>query len=433
MMFALNKKYSLVLTVFLLFMIIPCISAAGVVQYSQDGQNMSPDRFLLSDFTVTSERPEIYPGDTLELSYVLTSEGFGDMLISLPKGLYFTALSPDGEEVTVGGAFTGQFISPGDSIIMKARLTVDKPGTWKIWPSYNIQNKNGIVRYNPKEWNAADIYIDEKYVPLPDLTIIGAGMAGSGENGDDKRFYYIVENNGPLGSNATVSRIFINDEETGIENPVGMLPSGESQKVFFTLSDALKGDKITIVLDAANLEAELDEDNNDWSFAVNLKNDISASSETYSKAAVEEGSEESNGESANVVYYPATTAVCCDVTAQFIVLGVISVLMSIFSFALGYYYCLSKKCENELGWMYSKLKRLESGEDIDHSYIKAEDVLPNEDIPGAEEVMKGNSGGENLKNEAEPSEDEEEAAADQNSEEDTAEESETAATDEKKE
>lgn len=432
-MFAQNKKYSLVLTVFLLLMVLPCISAAGVVQYSQDGQNLSPDRLLLSDYTVTSERPELYPGDTLELSYVLTSEGFYDMLISLPKGLYFTALDPDGQEVTVGGAFTGQFISPGDSIIMKARLTVDKPGTWKIWPSYNVQSRNGIVRYNPEEWNAAEIYIDEEYVPLPDLTIIEAGMAGSGENGNEKRFYYVVENNGPLGANATISRIIVNDAEAGIENPVGMLPSGESQKVFFTLSDVSKGDKITIVLDSAGSTAELDEDNNDWSFAVNLKNDISASSETYSKAAVEEGSEESGGESENVVYYPATTTVSCDVTVQFIVLGIISVLMSVFSFALGYYYCQSKKCENELGWMYAKLKRLESGEDIDHSYIMAEEVPPEENIPEAEEILKGNSGEETPKEEAESSGDEEDAAPDQDSKEDTAGEPEGAVTDEKKE
>lgn len=429
----LNKKLSLILTVVLLFMAIPCISTAGVVQYSQEGQNMSSDRILLSDFTITSERSEIYPGDTLELSYVITSKGFNDMLISLPKGLYFTALNPDGEKVTVGGAFTGQFISPDDPTLMKARITVDKPGTWKIWPSYNIQNRNGIVQYNPKEWNAAEIYIDEKYVPLPDLTIIEAGTAGSGENGNEKRFYYIVENNGPLGTNATISRIFINDNEIGIENPVGMLPSGESQKVFFTLSEVSKGDKIRIVLDAANSEAELDEDNNDWSFAVNLKNDISKTSSSDSTSDRKEISEKSSGKSDDVVYYPATNPVSCDVTTQFIVLGILSVLMSVFSFALGYYYSQSKRCENELGWMYAKLKRIDSGENTDHSQTKAEEVPLSEDIPEAEKVLKSNSGEEKNKGAAKSFTEDYMPASGGSSEEDASEKIEDNTTDEKNE
>lgn len=395
-MFKLNKKISFVLIVFLLIFVVPCISAAETVQYSQSGENMSSDRIIVSDFTVTSERPDIYPGDTLELSYVLTSDGYYDMLISLPDGIYFTAKNPDGEEIKIArAAYTGQFISPGDSIVMQSRVTVDEPGTWKIWPSYTIQNKNGIVQYNPEEWNAAEIYVDEEVVPLADLTIVEAGTAGADETDGGMRFYYVVENTGPLGADTTVSRILVNDLDTGFESPVGILPSGESQKVFFTLANISKGDKITVVLDAAETEAELDEENNDWSFAVNLKNDVSKTSAAAASATEAEEPKQDKQDTMNpetVVYCPDTTAVCCDVTVQFIVLGVISVLMSIFSFALGYYYCQSKKCENEIGWMYAKLKRLESGEKIDHSYVKAEEVPPNEEIPEAEEVLKGNSG-----------------------------------------
>ncbi len=412
-MFKVNKKISFVLIIFLMVFVLPCISAAETVQYSQSGENMSSDRFVASDFTITSERPEIYPGDTLEMSYVITSEGFYDSMISLPKGLYFTALDPDGNLVEAGKAFTGQFISPGDSIIMKARLTVDKPGTWKIWPSYTIQNNNGIVKYNPDEWAAADIYVEEEEIPLADLTIIEAGTAGSSENGDDLRFYYIVKNTGPFDANTTVSGILLNDEDLGIENPVGILPAGESQKVFFTLSNVSKGDKITIFLDAAGTEDELDEDNNDWSFAVNLKNDVSKTSDAVdSSDLVSEEPEQSSNETSSVVYYPATTAVCCDVTAQFIILGIIAVLMSVFSFALGYYYCQSKKCENELGWMYAKIKRLEAGETIDHSYIKAEEVLPDEDIAEAEMVLKGKSGKEDSGDKEKPAEKKTEESAD---------------------
>jgi hypothetical protein len=412
-MFKVNTKISFVLIIFLMVFVIPCISAAETVQYSQSGENMSSDRFVASDFTITSERPEIYPGDTLEMSYVITSEGFYDGMISLPKGLYFTALDPDGNLVEAGKAFTGQFISPGDSIIMKARLTVDKPGTWKIWPSYNIQNNNGIVKYNPDEWAAADIYVEEEDIPLADLTIVEAGTAGTAETSDGMKFYYIVKNTGPLDANATMSSILLNNEDTGIGNPVGNLPAGESQKVFFTLSNVSKGDKITIVLDAAGTEDELDEENNDWSFAVNLKNDVSKTSYSEdSSDVVPEEPDQSSNETSSVVYYPATTAVCCDVTAQFIILGIIAVLMSVFSFALGYYYCQSKKCENELGWMYAKLKRLEAGETIDHSYIKAEEVLPDEDIAEAEVVLKGKSGKEDSGDKEKPSEEKNEESAD---------------------
>ena len=119
---------------------------------------------------------------------------------------------------------------------------------------------------------------------------------------------------------------------------------------------------------------------------------------------ISEEPEHSSNETSSVVYYPATTAVCCDVTAQFIILGIIAVLMSVFSFALGYYYCQSKKCENELGWMYAKIKRLEAGETIDHSYIKAEEVLPDEDIAEAEVVLKGKSGKEDSGDKEKPEE-----------------------------
>jgi len=392
-MFKLNKKYLLVLIVFLLIFIVPCISAAETVQYSQYGGNMSPDRIIVSDFAITSERSEIYPGDTLELFYVLTSDGYYDMLISLPDGIYFTAQNPAGEEIKIArAAYTGQLFSPGDSIAMQSRLTVDEPGTWKIWPSYTIQNRNGIVQYNPEGWCAAEIYVDAKFIPLADLSIVEAGTAGTGVNDDEMRFYYVVENTGPLGADTTVSRIMVNDLDTGFESPVGILPSGESQKIFFTLTNISKGDKITVVLDADETEAELDEENNDWSFAVNLKNDVSKTTATDASATETEEPKKDTENSESVVYYPATTAVCCDVTVQFIILGVISVLMSVFSFALGYYYCQSKKCENELGWMYAKLMRLEAGEKIDHSYVKAEEVPLNDDIPEAEEVLKGNSG-----------------------------------------
>lgn len=392
-MIVLNKKYLSTFIIFLLILIIPCISAAETVQYTQPGQNMSPNRVLLSDFTITSERPEICTGDTLELSCVLTSEAFYPMLISLPDGLYFTALDPDGEEVKVGGAYIGEILSPDESVRVKSRIRVDKTGLWKIWPSYNIQNSNGIVQYNPKEWQAAEIFIDKKYVPHPDLVIVEAGTAG--ENGGEKRFYYIVENTGPLGANATISGIFVNDEDTEIKNPVGMLPSGESQKVFFTLQDVSKGDKITIVLDAAGAEGELDEENNDWSFVVNMKNDVSKTSSTEPESE-SGGREKEESESGSVVYYPATTAVCCDVTIQFIVLGALSVLMSVFSFALGYYYCHSKECENELGWMYSKLKRMDEERYVQRPVRRYGDksereVCLKDEIPEAGELLKGNS------------------------------------------
>ncbi|MBN1431429.1 MAG: hypothetical protein JW931_01490 [Methanomicrobiaceae archaeon] len=312
------------------------------------------------------------------------------MLISLPDGLHFEAVAPGGDEVKAGGSYIGEFLNPGDSLIMKARMKVDKPGLWKIWPAYNAQNNKGIVQYNPEEWGAAEIFIDEKYIPMPDLTIIEAGVAGTGENGLEKKFYYVVENTGPLGASASVSKILINNEEPGVENPVGMIPSGESQKAFFTLGNISKGDKITIILDGPNAIGELEEDNNEWSFAVNLQNDVAKTSGTGSGAEISEGPGKEVVESGNVVYCPATTAVCCDVTVQFIVLGVLSVLMSVFSFALGYYYCQTKKCENEIGWMYSKLKRMDIEKITDKS-IPAEEVPISEEISEVEEVLKGKS------------------------------------------
>ncbi len=387
-----NKKYLFALIIFLFFIVIPCISAAETIQYLQSGQNMSQNRLVLSDFKITSERAEICAGDTLELSYILTSEALYPMLISMPDGLYFSAIDPDGEDLKVGGAYMGEFLSSGESIVVRTRMVVDKTGKWTIWPSYNIQNNNGIVQYNPKQWQAAEIFIDEKYVPLPDLVIVEAGIAGSGQNGDEKRFYYIVENTGPVAAKATASGIFINEIDTGLENPVGMLPPGESQKAFFTLDEISRGDKVTIVLDAENLEEELDEENNDWSFVFNIKNDVSKAYVT--DLSLEE--KETYDQPSSIIYYPSAPAVCCDYTLQFIILGLLSVVTSAFSFALGYYYCHSKECENELGWMYAKLKRMDEEKNgirhVRNYGSKTErEVRLKEDIPGAKELLKGNS------------------------------------------
>ena len=376
---------------------------------------MSSNRLILSDFSITSERDELYPGDTLELYYVISSDAFYPMLVSLPDGLHFEATDPDGNAVKAGGSYIGEFLNPGDSLAIKARMKVDKPGLWKIWPAYNVQNNKGVVQYNPEEWRAADIFIDDKYIPMPDLTIIEAGVAGTGENGLEKKFYYVVENTGPLGANASVSKILVNNEEPGIGNQVGMIPSGESQKAFFTLGNISKGDKITIILDGMNAIGELEEDNNEWSFAVNIQNDVAKTSGTGSGSDLSEDSGQEKAESGNVVYYPATTAVCCDVTIQFIVLGVLSSLMSVFSFALGYYYCQTKKCENEIGWMYAKLKRMDGVENIENKSISAEEVSLNEEIPGAEEVLKGKSGREEPGEEEGPVEKEEDPAAEADS------------------
>lgn len=393
-MSVLNKKYFLFCAVFLFFLLVPGICAAETVQYMQSGQNMSSNRLIISDFTVTSERPDIYPGDTLEMSGILTSEAFYPMLISLPDGLYYSGIDPDGDAVKAGGSYIGQFISPGESLAIKARLKVDEAGVWKIWPAYNAQNSNGIVQYNPEEWVAAEIYVEEQYVPKPDLKISDAGIAGTGDNGLERKFYYVVENTGPVDAEESISRISVNGGVFVLENPVGIIPAGESQKVFFTLESVSKGDTVTIILDDSAGIEELDEENNDWSFAVNLQNDNLVASNTVPVNEDKSVPVLNESRPENIVCYSGTTGVCCDVTGQFIVLGFLAVLMSIFSFALGYYYCLTKKCENEIGWMYAKLKRMEEGNNPgrDYGYISSEEVPLEEEIPEADELLKGKSG-----------------------------------------
>ena len=88
--------------------------------------------------------------------FKLTNTADHDITFHPQYGVFVGARCND-QNKDFGHSHKGRTIVPGGYVNMKARGRFDRPGTWVIWPAYNI---NG--RWGPFKWNAIVVNIPDQ-------------------------------------------------------------------------------------------------------------------------------------------------------------------------------------------------------------------------------------------------------------------------------
>ncbi|MDD4127349.1 MAG: hypothetical protein PHV39_06650, partial [Methanomicrobium sp.] len=177
-------------------------------------------------------------------------------------------------------------------------------------------------------------------------------------------------------------------EKNGTESSVGYLPMGESLTIFEPAEIKYSG-STTLIEAEANYNKKINEssyENN--SFEVIIENPLSNSNSESSFGITTKNNEQKSDNSCsdtvlNNNQYSETCPVqqgCSDICFICGVVGLLSILLCVLSFTLGYFYGLNKNCEREVRWMRSKIDLLRNDEKSE----KTEDKSKNDNI--AEEM-----------------------------------------------
>ncbi|MDD4299572.1 MAG: CARDB domain-containing protein [Methanomicrobium sp.] len=341
---------------------------AGTIYYYQDTPVASPEYLTLKGFSVSGETAEIYPGDEVTAKYMIHYEpqSYNQLVIDQPGGLYFDLTDPDGTTTRLGTNYIGKTIEPDAYISITESFTPDKPGTWKISPAYTVVQGNLMSKKsNPKNWQTAEIHVKGISKPRPDLIISDAKAEFDAELGIISRISYTIKNTGDADSQPSSSIIYIDGYENSMISSTGYLPSGESATIFEPAGVKYSGSSTLLKIEAdyAKLINESDKENNKFEIVVQNPGYILPNKDTKNEAPAYESLPvlESKPVAATEYNVCPVQGGCFDICFLCAVAGVLSILVSVLSFALGYYYGLNKNCEREVLWMRSKLEILRTG------------------------------------------------------------------------
>jgi hypothetical protein len=390
-------------------------SAEDMVYFSQEDTLVSDHRLTLKDFTISGDSDKPEPGDSILLSYYLeySAEMPNPLTVTLPNGLYFMATSPDGEEIAVGGSYINEVIEPGSEFRVRAPFTPEKSGLWKFSPAYYVRDKRGVGLTSPDDWQVAEIMVNAPSY-LPDISIAGAEVSYNEKFPSFVTLYYTVENTGGAVIPSAMLMLEVGGQNVtdGIE--ISLNP-GESVQSTYNIPVEMvgEGSLIKITGDCRGILAESNEDNNvltlDYSgFASGNSyggeypvltpsavtspgtqsggnssgiSDTADNSKTSDTSAVDNPSGDVNAASGIIPDYSS-----CNI--QFIVLGILAVIMSAVSFILGYLFSECGKGRREVEWLTAKVDRLKSENcDLEH-YNKNAAAQPVKEKDSKENRMK---------------------------------------------
>ena len=121
------------------------------------GPDKSADNIVLSDWLVMGPS-NLKVGDTISVSFKLKNAGQSDLKLG-SKGVFVAARNPDNSDVSFGFTRTNTTFKIGETITVSASTTLDKAGTWKIWPSYHLTFVGAPERFGPNEWHVCTLKI----------------------------------------------------------------------------------------------------------------------------------------------------------------------------------------------------------------------------------------------------------------------------------
>lgn len=228
---------------------------------SYPGPDLSPDLLRLTDFTVSGPAP-LKAGDTVTVKFILQNYGQNDLNLG-KQGLFAAAKDPDNLDRSAGFSYVSGTIKAGESLPVSASLVLDKPGTWSLWPSYQLSLAAG-EKLGPDNWHACTLTVSP--AALPDLVVAKIGA------GPDNRVCVTVKNSGtgalPEGWQA-VAGVYFDKVKKGsfdLKTPASVTGGGIAQPggsaTYLLAWKVTAPVTVRVVADAAGNIAEADEQNN---------------------------------------------------------------------------------------------------------------------------------------------------------------------------
>ncbi len=141
--------------IFILFLFILPTSIKAETLCSYAGPDLSEDLFRLTNFIVTGPSP-IKEGDTVTVKFKLQNYGQYDRNLGT-KGIFVAARDPDNLDASFGFSHAGTISKVGQIISIETTKVVNTAGTWKIWPSYHISNKE--EKFGSNEWHVCKLTV----------------------------------------------------------------------------------------------------------------------------------------------------------------------------------------------------------------------------------------------------------------------------------
>ena len=343
------------------------VSAATVNYYTLNEPVTTPQGLTLESFRVSGENQEISVGDTVNVMQMMSylSGPYYQLIIDQPGGLTFDIVNPEGRAYRLSSNYVGKTITQGDYVSAKDTFVPDIAGVWKIKPSFAVTT--GAARgkfFPPENWPVAEIKVTAIEDPKPDLVIEGVTADFDYKNGMITKITYVVKNVGDIDAGESVSKIMIDGAEVA-DSSVGFLPAGKSLTVFVPVNVKYNGPSslIEVTPNANKAVDEANHENNYFDAIIDNPADSSVTtitagptSESLSQSAVPGGVQTDVVSADTCLAYTQN----CNSIFTCSVIGLLSVLLSAVTFALGYFYGVSKNCKNEMAWMRSKIAYLRS-------------------------------------------------------------------------
>lgn len=176
------------------------LAEAAVLHYYAGPDYYSPGTgFLLelTDFKVTGPSPPEV-GDTVNVEFKLRNYGQSEIEFA-ELGVFAAVRDPDNKDCSFGFMYENKTFAVGETVVFNSSRKLDKPGTWKIWPSFQISLATG-KKLGPEEWHVAVIEVEQ--LLYPDLIVeevkcdwrnnsIGYVIKNDGEE-EAKSGYYVA-------------------------------------------------------------------------------------------------------------------------------------------------------------------------------------------------------------------------------------------------
>lgn len=131
------------------------------------GPDTSPDSLQLTDFTVVGQTP-LRVGDTINVAFKLTNLAGQDVNLG-QKSVFVAATDPNNNDASFGFTYPVRGIfAARQTLSIQVSRVLDKPGTWVVWPSYQLAPvARGAAKLGPYKWHACSLTVQTALVPPP--------------------------------------------------------------------------------------------------------------------------------------------------------------------------------------------------------------------------------------------------------------------------
>lgn len=138
------------------FLIFTLSEAQNSTICSFAGPDLSSDLIRLTDFVVSGSE-NLKVGDAITVSFKLQNFGQSNLELGL-KGIFVAGKDPENSNLSFGFTRANTTFEVGETIKVSVSKTLDKAGTWKVWPSYHLSLATG-ERLGPEEWHACTLNV----------------------------------------------------------------------------------------------------------------------------------------------------------------------------------------------------------------------------------------------------------------------------------